>query len=82
MAKKDEATMLSVKQVAEQIGAGVSSVRLWAQQGRFPGAELKTSPAGDYWLIPETALGGFEKRGRGRPQKPLSELKSKPRRKA
>jgi len=83
MAKKGktEEIMLSVKQVSQRISAGESSVRLWANQGKFPGAHLKETPMGSYWEIPESALEGFENPGRGRPQKPLSELKNKPRRK-
>ena len=66
--KKKEPKMLTVKQVAEQIGAGASSVRLWAKEGKFPGAELIEPPAGlPYWLIPDSALIGFKKRERGRP---------------
>ena len=54
--------MLTVKQVAERIGAGASSVRLWAKSGRFPGAHLIEPPAGlPYWMIPDTALDGFSK---------------------
>jgi hypothetical protein len=69
--KKKESKMLTVKQVAERVGAGESSVRLWALKGKFPGAELIQPPAGlPYWLIPEIALSGFEKRERGRPSKP------------
>ncbi|HKV39340.1 MAG TPA: hypothetical protein VJX67_09010 [Blastocatellia bacterium] len=62
--------MMTVAQVAERVGAAERSVRLWASQGKFRGAELVEPPAGvSYWLIPETALKGFEKRGRGRPPK-------------
>ena len=66
--------MLTVKQVAELIGAGASSVRLWAKEGKFAGAQLIQPPAGlPYWMIPDTALEGFELRGRGRPPKPKVE---------
>ena len=54
--------MLSVKDVAEKLGAPPVSVRLWARSGRFPGAELKETEFGvSYWVIPEDALAGFEK---------------------
>lgn len=54
--------MLSVKQAADRIGAPPVSVRLWARSGRFPGAELKETELGvPYWVIPESALEGFEK---------------------
>jgi len=69
--------MLSVKQVAERLNAGASSVRLWARNGKFKGAEYIELPLGaggsGYWLIPETALEGFEVKGRGRPPKPKPE---------
>lgn len=65
--------MLSVREVAQIIGAPLVSVRLWAREGKFLGARLEESPAGSYWLIPDTALEGFEKRARGRPPKPKAE---------
>ena len=61
--------MLTAREVAVLVGAGESSVRLWAKEGRFPGARLEESPVGTYWLIPESALNGFEVRKPGRPQK-------------
>jgi excisionase family DNA binding protein len=73
MAKKASPVMLTVREVAERTGASQRSVRLWAQQGKFPGARLEDSPAGSYWVIPATALDGFELRGRGRPPKPKAE---------
>lgn len=70
--------MLTVKQVAERLGAGASSVRLWVKDGKFPGAQLIEPPAGlPYWMIPETALEGFVNPGRGRPAKPKGDPKSK-----
>lgn len=67
--------MLTVKEVSNQIGAPLSTVRLWVQQGRFPGAELTESPVGTYWLIPDTALADFKKPERGRPPKAKEEKK-------
>jgi hypothetical protein len=77
MAKKGktEEMMLNVKQVSQRISAGESSVRLWASQGRFPGAQLRETPMGSYWEIPESSLIGFENQGRGRPPKPKEEGK-------
>jgi hypothetical protein len=64
--KKRKPEMLTVKQVAERIGAGESSVRLWAKDGRFPGAELIKPPAGlPYWMIPDGDLDKFEKQRPG-----------------
>jgi helix-turn-helix protein len=57
--KKGE-RMLNVHEAAERLGAGVGSVRVWAWKGRFAGARKETTPLGDYWLIPESALEGFE----------------------
>lgn len=74
--------MLTVKEAAERVGASAISVRIWASRGRFKGAKKEVSPIGEYWMIPESALLGFEMGRAGRPQKPLAELKSKPRRKA
>ena len=67
--------MLTVKEAAEKVGAGESSIRLWAGQGRFPGARQEETPFGSYWLIPDTALDGFTNPGRGRPPKPKAEKK-------
>lgn len=81
MKKTGEQKMLTVKEAAERIGAAEISVRIWASKGRFAGARKEQTPMGSYWVIPESALENFENPGRGRPQKPLSELKNKPRRK-
>jgi hypothetical protein len=53
--------MLSVRDVAERLGAAESSVRLWADQGRFKGAVRQESPRGPYWSIPEDSLVSFER---------------------
>jgi len=70
---KKEAKMLTVKEAAERIGAGESSVRLWAKQGKFDGARQEETPFGSYWLIPDSALEGFDNPGRGRPRKQTKE---------
>ncbi len=67
--------MLTVHEVAERLGAGVGSVRVWAWKGRFPGARKESTPLGDYWLIPESALESFELGTAGRPPKPKAEAK-------
>ena len=69
--------MLNVHEVAERLGAEVASVRVWVWKGRFPGARKETTPLGDYWLIPESALEGFELGSPGRPSKPESKKKGK-----
>jgi hypothetical protein len=73
--KKKEPNMLTVREVAERVGAAAISVRIWASRGRFPGARKEATPFGDFWLIPETALEGFEL---GKPgPKPGSKKKGK-----
>ena len=70
--------MLTVRDVADRLGAGESSIRIWAAKGLFPGARREEPPAGSpYWLIPESALDGFNKRGVGRPPKPEKEKKGR-----
>jgi excisionase family DNA binding protein len=66
MAKKEDKVLLTVSQVAERLGVGTSSIRTWLIAGsRFPNARHY----GPVWLIPESDLKGFVKRGRGRPRK-------------
>jgi hypothetical protein len=60
MKQKRNEKMLNVHEVAEKLGASESSVRVWAWRGRFPGARKEVTPLGEYWLIPESALDGFE----------------------
>jgi hypothetical protein len=80
MAKGKE-KMLTAREAAERIGASIISVRVWVAAGRFPGAVKEETPVGSYWLIPESALEGFQMGKAGRPQRPESELKY-PRRKS
>ncbi|MGH9760409.1 MAG: helix-turn-helix domain-containing protein [Blastocatellia bacterium] len=61
--------MLTTGEVAKRLGAGISSVKLWANHGKFPGAVREQTPVGSYWMIPETALEGFEMGRPGRPRK-------------
>jgi len=70
--KKVRKNMLTVKQVAERLGVGESSVRHWRIAGRFPGAEADEGPRGIVWYIPESDLKGFQVRRRGRPPKNLT----------
>jgi hypothetical protein len=60
MKKKEQPKMLTVREAAQQIGAAQVSVRIWASQGRFPGAHKESTPFGDFWMIPESALDGFQ----------------------
>jgi hypothetical protein len=66
MGKGKASRLLTVREVAERLGAASSSVRAWCLEGRFVGARLEQSPTGAvYWLIPESALKDFVKRPRG-----------------
>jgi hypothetical protein len=69
--KKVKKNMLTVKQVAQRLGVGESSVRHWRIAGRFPGAEAEEGPRGIVWYIPESDLKGFQVRRRGRPSTKL-----------
>jgi len=64
-----EPTMLTVREASEKTGAAIPTVNLWCRSGRLPGARQESTPYGDYWLIPESALEGIVVRGRGRPPK-------------
>jgi len=54
---------LTIKQAAERLGAGESTVHLWVTKGYFPGARK----FGRDWLIPEDDLTDFKPPPRGRP---------------
>ena len=68
MAEK-ETKLLTVREVSEKTGAAIPTVNLWCRSGRLSGAYQESTPYGDYWLIPESALDGIVVRGRGRPPK-------------
>ena len=71
--KPKDASMLKVPDVAERLGVLSSTVRLRCRSGRFPNAVQEETLRGPVWLIPESDLEGFEKRGRGRPRKERKE---------
>ena len=56
---------MNVHEVAERLKTTVSNVRTWLWRGRFPGARKEKTPLGEYWLIPESDLEGFEMRKPG-----------------
>jgi hypothetical protein len=63
-----ETKYLTTKQVAERYGVKQITVRVWCEKGVFKNAYKDTSPRGEYWLIPESDLEGFEPQlRRGRP---------------
>ena len=67
--KSADKKMLTVREVAEKIDANPGTVRMWCINKTFPGAYQEETPRGPVWLIPESDLKGFEKRGPGRPPK-------------
>ena len=76
---KDE--LLRVKEAANRLGKSEQTVRTWLKQNRFEGAFLEETPLGSFWQIPASSVDAFALRKAGRPRKPISELKGKPRRK-
>lgn len=63
-----ETKQLTTKQVAEKYGVKQITVRVWCEKGVFKNAYKGTSPRGDFWLIPESDLEGFQPQlRRGRP---------------
>ena len=74
--------MYTIRQAAEIMGASITSLRIWLANDekrakRFPNARKETSPIGDYWLIPESDIAGYQNPGRGRPPKPKPESAKK-----
>ncbi len=65
--------MLTTREVAERIDANPGTVRMWCINGTFPNAEQQETPRGPIWLIPETDLQEFKRRGPGRPPKKAAE---------
>lgn len=61
--------MLKAKEVADILDVAPAMVRGWCISGTFPNAKREETLIGPVWLIPETDLEGFERRGRGRPSK-------------
>ncbi|HEX3558267.1 MAG TPA: helix-turn-helix domain-containing protein [Pyrinomonadaceae bacterium] len=55
------ANELTTSEAAARLGESPRLVRLWCQQGRFPGARLVEHPRGDYWVIPAGDLRSFVK---------------------
>ena len=71
--RKQESTMLTVKEVASRLGQTGQTIRTWLKKGRFPGARLEETPLGSYWLIPLAAVEGFTLKKAGRPPKSKAE---------
>jgi Helix-turn-helix domain len=64
---------LTASQVAKHLKVSSVTVRVWCNRGLFPHAELKETPFGSGWLIPENDLKTFEPPKMGRPPKPKDE---------
>ena len=58
---------LTTADVAAKLNRPERTVRLWCKQGRFEGARSVSTPRGDYWTIPASALKTFQEPERGRP---------------
>src|SRR5262249_19991338 len=73
MAKQEIVKMLTTREVAEKLDANPGTIRMWCINGTFPNAKQEETPRGPVWLIPETDLRGFKRRGPGRPSTKQSE---------
>lgn len=75
--------MITPHEFAEQVGRPYQTVLYWLRNKMVPGAEVTQETRGPVYLVPQSAVAQFKDNGpkRGRPRKPLSELKGKPRRK-
>jgi len=75
--------MITPQQFATEIGRPYDTVMRWLRTGLVPGVEVTQETRGPVYSVPADAIkqfSNFEPK-RGRPRKPLSELRSKPRRK-
>jgi DNA-binding GntR family transcriptional regulator len=61
--------MLKTSEVAERYGVSSTTVRKWCELGLLAGAEKVGIPPRVTWVIPESALEGFEPPRPGRPRK-------------
>ena len=75
--------MISPQEFANEIGRPYDTVMRWIRNGLVPGVKVIQETRGPVYLVPADAVEKFKDFGpkRGRPRKPLSELKGKPRRK-
>lgn len=67
--------MLTTKEVAERLDSNPGTVRMWCITGAFKNAVEEETLRGKVWLIPETDLEGFVRRGPGRPKGSKSKSK-------
>jgi predicted site-specific integrase-resolvase len=57
--------MLKTTAAAQRLGAAPVTVRLWCRIGLLPGAIKVGESPRETWLIPESALEGFQRPKRG-----------------
>jgi hypothetical protein len=78
-----ENKMISPQEFAQEIGRPYDTVMRWLRGSLVPGVEVIQESRGPVYKVPATAIPAFRnfEPKRGRPRKPLEELKSKPRRK-
>jgi hypothetical protein len=50
---------LTARQVAEHYNVAPSTARAWFLNGIIPGAYMKETELGSYWVVPESALADF-----------------------
>ena len=51
---------LTIAEIAESKGRDPSTVLRWIHRGLFPNANLRKTPLGEYWVIPEFDLNEFK----------------------
>lgn len=68
---------LTVREIHEATGIAVPTITRWCRLKKFPNAEKKITPAGEFWEIPETDWEAFERTlGDVRPGRPSGEKKT------
>lgn len=58
---------LTAKQVAQLYKVSPSTARAWFLQGLIPGARLKETEVGSFWVVAESKLASFVQPQAGRP---------------
>jgi hypothetical protein len=72
--------MLTTIEVMERLNAPYQTVISWIKKGLLE-SKREDTPRGPVYYVPLSAVETFTEPKRGRPRKPLSELKGRPRRK-
>lgn len=60
--------MLTTEDIAKRYGVTPKTARRWCRKGYLPGAERVGTGQRATWVIPESALDGFEPPDIGRPR--------------